>query len=637
MTAVSLLIKITVILSLALCAARLGRQNRAALRHLWLAAGFAGLLILPLASMVAPAVAVRVPVSLPASSEPAAEMVPVGSTDAPAVDGARTAARDSRRLSISISAVLLAGWGAGAALLLFPLAAALWQVSRLRRTALPWRQGTAMARALFPDRRRPIEVVLHDAIAGPMTCGIMRPAIVLPADVRSWPPDDLQRALLHELEHIRRADWVTQTATRALCAVYWFHPLVWIAWQQLVLEAERACDDAVVRRSDATAYADQLVLLAERISASGQPQPAMAGRHDLVTRVGAVLDARQVRGRAGFRWIAFAGGVAVLLAATISPLRVVPALAQEAKDTKQAKDTKEAEDTKDQDRFEVASIRPCRAEEAPPGPARGTAGGTNASFSPGRMNIPCVTVEQLIYLAYASYGANEDMRLANDGLGGPSNSTKVRGGPDWVHSQHDKYAVEATAPGATERTVLLGSMLRALLEERFKLKMHRDSEEVPMYALTVAKSGFKLQPMKDGECREMSPASPPDPNAATPQCGMLTMGAAGPNAVWAFYGFPISALAGRLSGSVGRHVIDRTGITDKYLFKFRFHPDEHTPGIVWADRDSDTSEEPAASIFTALEQQLGLKLESVKAPRGFLVIDHIERPTTNGGAAILRR
>jgi uncharacterized protein (TIGR03435 family) len=58
---------------------------------------------------------------------------------------------------------------------------------------------------------------------------------------------------------------------------------------------------------------------------------------------------------------------------------------------------------------------------------------------------------------------------------------------------------------------------------------------------------------------------------------------------------------------------------------------------VWADRDSDTSEEPAASIFTALEQQLGLKLESVKAPRGFLVIDHIERPTTNGGAAILRR
>jgi bla regulator protein blaR1 len=625
MTVLSLLIKATLTLALALAGARLARRNRAALRHLLLAAGFAGLLLLPIASLFAPAVSVRVPVSLPATMD--ALHVAPDEFGAAAAPGAPVApVRTPRSIAISISAVLLTSWGLGAAVGLLPLGAGLWQVRRLRRTAREWPEGTAMARALFRDagHRRSVAVLLHDAMAGPMTCGILRPAIIFPADVHSWHPEDLQRAIVHELEHVRRADWLTQIATRAICAGYWFHPLAWIAWRRLVLEAERACDDAVVRRSDPAAYADQLVLLAERLSATGQPQPAMAGRRDLATRVLAVLDHSQVRGRAGTRWVALACGSAALVVAAMSPLRVVPAFAADGQKSKEPRD-----------RFEVASIRPCSLEEAPAGRARGTAGGTNASFSPGRMNVPCVTVEQLIYLAYASYGAPPEMRLVNDGLGGPSDAVKIRGGPDWVHSQKDKYAVEATAPGATERTVLLGSMLRTLLEERFKLKIHRDTEEVPMYALTVAKSGFKLKPMAEGECEEGD--GPPDLNAAKPRCGMLSMGATASNALWRFAGFPVSALASRLSGAVRRHVIDRTGITGQFIFTFRFHPDESTPGINWTDREGDTSAPQEASIFTALEEQLGLKIESIKAPRGFLVIDSIERPTTNGGVAILRR
>jgi bla regulator protein BlaR1 len=625
MTVFSLLIKVTVTLALALAGARLARRNRAALRHLVLTAGFAGLLLLPIASLFAPEVSVRVPVSVPAAIN--SLQVAAGEFGADAAPGETVSpARAPRSNFISISAVLLAGWGLGTALGLLPLAAGLWQVRRLRRTARVWTEGTAMARALFRDarRRKPVELLLHDTMAGPMTCGILRPAIIFPADVHSWHPEDLHRAIVHELEHVRRGDWLTQIVARAICAGYWFHPLAWIAWRRLVLEAERACDDAVVRRSDPAAYADQLVLLAERLAATGQPQPAMAGRRDLATRVFAVLDHSQVRGRAGTRWIALACGSAALVVAAMSPLRVVPAFAESGQDVKGP-----------EERFEVASIRPCSVGEAPPGRARGTAGGTNASFSPGRMNVPCVTVEQLIYLAYASSGAPPELRLVNDGLGGPSDSTKIRGGPDWVHSQKDKYAVEATAPGATERTVLLGSMLRTLLEERFKLKIHRDTEEVPMYALTVAKSGFKLKPMVEGECEQGE--GPPDMNAAKPRCGMLSMGATASNAVWRFSGFPISTLAGRLSSTVGRHVIDRTGITGEFLFSFRFHPDENTPGINWTEREGDLSAPQEASIFTALEEQLGLKLESVKAPRGFIVIDHIERPTTNGGAVILRR
>ena len=633
MTAVSLLLKATVTLTLALAAARLARRNRAALRHVLLTLGFAALLLLPIASRFGPAVRVEVPVMLPAPFE-AVDVV----ASAPAADpnaASPAAPREPRSFTISISAVLIALWGLGAAVGLLPLAAGLRQTHRLRRTARLWPEGTAIARALAADMfpRRSIEILRHDSIASPMTCGLLRPVIVLPADAQAWSPEDLQRAIVHELEHVRRGDWFTQLAAKAVGSCYWFHPLVWIAWRQLVLEAERACDDAVVRKSDATAYADQLVLLAERLSAAGQPQPAMAGRHDLATRVRAVLDSTQVRGRAGMHWVALATAIAVLLIFAISPLRVVSAFAQYTAVPAASQDAK--------DRFEVASIRPCPVDEAPPGPARGTAGGTNASFSPGRMNVPCVTIEQLIYLAYASYGAPDEMRLANDSLGGPSDSIKVRGGPDWVHSQRDKYAVEATAPGATDRTVLLGSMLRALLEERFKLKMRRGAEEVPMYALTVAKSGFKLKAMNDGDCIPFQPGEigngTPDLSGDKPRCDMVTSGARGPNALWRFNGFPVSTLAGRLSRTVGRHVIDRTGITDKFVYALEFHPDENTPGIIWGDRDADTSAPQAASIFTALEQQLGVKLESVKAPRGFLVIDHIERPATNGGGAVLRR
>lgn len=80
-------------------------------------------------------------------------------------------------------------------------------------------------------------------------------------------------------------------------------------------------------------------------------------------------------------------------------------------------------------------------------------------------------------------------------------------------------------------------------------------------------------------------------------------------------------------GPVGRHVIDRSGVKDEFIIRLEFHPDDNTPGIKWPpERDADTSVPQAASIFTALEQQLGVKLEKVKAPREFLVIDYIEKP-----------
>jgi len=285
-----------------------------------------------------------------------------------------------------------------------------------------------------------------------------------------------------------------------------------------------------------------------------------------------------------------------------------------------------AGDPQDKQKYETATIKPCKAEDQIAGPARGTAGGTNAAISPGRFNVPCVTAEQLIYLAYAGAGAREDERLLNQNPGAASDEKKVRGGPSWVHSYRDKWAIEATAPGATEREVLMGVMLRTLLEERFKLKLHREREEIDMFALTVARSGLKMQPMKPGDC-DPDLSKPVDSSAAKPMCGNMNTALKGPNTTWLLAGFETSFLASRLSGTLGRTVTDRTGLKDEFIIRLEFHPDDNTPGIKWPpERDADTSVPQAATIFTALEQQLGLKLERVKGPREFLVIDSIEKP-----------
>src|SRR5262245_11024602 len=115
-----------------------------------------------------------------------------------------------------------------------------------------------------------------------MTCGVLRPVVMLPDDAQRWDEKDLERAFVHELEHVRRCDWAVHCLARVACAAYWFHPLVWTAWRQLTLEAERACDDAVLGNSEATVYADQLLGLARRRSAVRRsPALAMANRSDL--------------------------------------------------------------------------------------------------------------------------------------------------------------------------------------------------------------------------------------------------------------------------------------------------------------------------------------------------------------------
>src|SRR6185436_6300080 len=100
----------------------------------------------------------------------------------------------------------------------------------------------------------------------PLTFGFRRSTILMPEAAQSWSESELRRALRHELEHVRREDWLAQLGARVACALYWPHPLVWVAWRRFCFEAERACDDAVVVAfPGAEDYAGQLVTLAKSV------------------------------------------------------------------------------------------------------------------------------------------------------------------------------------------------------------------------------------------------------------------------------------------------------------------------------------------------------------------------------------
>lgn len=324
----SILIKATVMLVLGLTAARLAGRARASVRHLLLAAMFAALLALPLIVVTVPEVTIEVPV--PHAGDPIAASRAVPPSDAlvrPTTGSLdRRTLESSYRSAPSLLTVVRAAWIAGAMLLFVSLAVDLRRLRRLRRDSLPWPELRELTRSLSTEGgvRRSVEVLLHEDIPAPLTCGLWRPAVVLPADARGWSEADLRRALVHELEHVRRGDWAIQLAARATCACYWFHPLVWVAWRRLCLDAERACDDAVVQSAERTEYAEQLVSLARRMSkASAQPALGMANRSDLSTRVSALLDGNQRRGRAGLLAVTSAMSVASFVMLVIAPVRAV--------------------------------------------------------------------------------------------------------------------------------------------------------------------------------------------------------------------------------------------------------------------------------------------------------------------------
>jgi uncharacterized protein (TIGR03435 family) len=278
--------------------------------------------------------------------------------------------------------------------------------------------------------------------------------------------------------------------------------------------------------------------------------------------------------------------------------------------------------------FDVASIRPTKECSGRGGMKMNPFGGSGRglSESPGTIEWDCASVAALISEAYGRYANG---RAASVMYTPPS----VEGGPAWIKS--DLYRITAKAENAAALAMMNGPMLQTLLEDRFKLKIRRVTRQVDVYALTVTKGGAKLKPFREGSCTPFDVTRPPVPRqpGQPPYCNMLIAGK-GPN-LGAIDMQPatIDELSQALTRVLGRPVINRTRIAGNFSVYLEFAVDLGTPGLIPppdAARPPGSDDPPGGrSIFSAIQEQLGLKLESTKGPSEFLVVDHVERPSEN--------
>jgi uncharacterized protein (TIGR03435 family) len=250
----------------------------------------------------------------------------------------------------------------------------------------------------------------------------------------------------------------------------------------------------------------------------------------------------------------------------------------------------------------------------------------------------------MIVSAYVGIGGS----LLNN-PGGPGNAANlIQGLPKWalaprytVHAETDDPVANGptrNAPGKGRppaANLLYGPMMQSLLEERFQLQVHRETEQAPMYALTVAKGGFKLKPMKDGDCTKLEPGQGMKMVGVgdKPYCNWTGWPLHGPNRTLMAGSITMSRLAQDLGELImDRNVIDRTGILGEYNVLVEYAPDENTRCFGPAEYcavDPNSEIPPAGTIFAALQQQLGLKLEQTMGPREHIVIDRVSRPSEN--------
>ena len=235
--------------------------------------------------------------------------------------------------------------------------------------------------------------------------------------------------------------------------------------------------------------------------------------------------------------------------------------------------------------FEVVSIKPDTSNT----------GILMFNNTPDGFNARGFTVQMLIR---AAYGYDDNL---------------ISGAPNWLNSEH--YTLEAKVAGSDVPALARmdpaqrNLMLQPLLADRFQFKFHRETKQLPVFALVIAKNGLKLK---------QSP--PANPGSNGPQMKMSARGQLTGQR------FPISLLAQWLSLQVSRKVLDNTGLTGTYDFTLEWTPDSPASMSAGAETPAPDS---GPSIFTAIQEQLGLKVESARGPVPVLVIDHLEEPTEN--------
>jgi bla regulator protein BlaR1 len=474
------------------------------------------------------------------------------------------------------------------------------------------------------SRSRPVRThLLREStdIVIPVAVGVLFPTVILPAGWRDWPRDTKRAVLAHEFAHLRRHDALASAVSRLVKSVFWFHPLAWLVSREVSNLAELACDAAALERlGDPGGYSRVLLEFASAVNGTGHrvalPGLAMAARSRIRERIDQVFELSDSLSAKKMRKLPRPGVVLALMGVPVLCLAATLGLGQV-----RAVSPTPANGPK----FEVASVRPCRDGAGRNDAKMGPPGGS-PTVSPGRLNTGCAMLAApyplagLIQRVYGRLGLGHVVTLGS--------ALPILGGPKWIYS--DYFVINAQTANKADEITMEGPMLQALLEDRFKLKVHSETREVPVYALTVSKGGFKLPRVAEGSC------IPPDPNVfpqppAPPgrkNCFNTGVGARkGPNTLLNQDETTIDGFAKLLGLVLDRPVIDHTGIAGKYDFHLAFAIDETIHGV--ADFGPPSDDPPAPSVFTVVQEQLGLKLEPAKGPREFLVIDQVERPSEN--------
>jgi bla regulator protein BlaR1 len=438
-----------------------------------------------------------------------------------------------------------------------------------------------------------VEVRSAPGLLEPGVVGLFRPILLLPAGiVERLTPPQLEAVLGHELCHIRRRDNLTSAIHMIVEAIFWFHPLVWWIGARLVEERERACDEAVLSLgSEPRDYAAGILNVCKSYLES--PLSCVSGvtGSNLKKRIRAILKGDVPGGLNLAKKLALA--VAGMAALTV-PMLVGTQSARVAAP-----------------KFKVVSITPCEAFRSRP----------LANLSPGKLQLGCTTVQRYIQQAYGLFASGHE---------NPLSSVTTTGGPAWVDS--DLYQVDAEAEGNESQAMMNGPMLRALLEDRFKLKVHRETREVPVYALRVAPGGPKLQPFQ-GTCIAWDSDDPPAHREPGRMCGRGRLTSNGIEIDAA----TMTDLCMFFLVTLDRQVIDKTGIAGRFDFRLEL-PAEDLGFFHYAHglraRSDPTTPAPAAdpSFVSAVQRavmKLGLNLASTEGPGEFLVIDSVARPSEN--------
>jgi uncharacterized protein (TIGR03435 family) len=572
------------------------RIKTAATQHAAWTAVLIAMLLLPIWS--AAGVTVSVPV-LPAAAgssgvsatasiaaQASADLEPTATPAASAAEP-RTAAQ-----SFSWHLALIAVYVSGLLVLLGRLALGTLQAHRLRRSAVIDAGRATSTRC-----------------AAPITVGLWRPMLILPASWPQWSAAQLDAVLTHEEEHARRRDPLVQWFALVNRAVFWFHPLAWWLERRLASLAEEACDAAVLAAGHSPQdYSTYLLDMARAIARRGARLDvvgmAMPGT-GLKPRLRQILYGLPIppvsRTRA-LSTIAFCAGLSVVFGGGTLAERAVTTQVAQAK-------------------FDVVSIKPC----GPKGSGGSRSGGAGASVSPHRLVEDCLTLYNMIQNAYIRFadGRGHDPWAFAD--------TPIEGGPDWI--KHDTFLVEATAEGATQE-MLRGPMLQTALEDRFRLKTHRETRQGPVYELVVASGGSKLKPAAAGVCVPPNWAVYPMPSLPADQHYCRVTGGlvddngkkletppSGPTytIAWDDEALTIDELVTDVL-HLDRPVINKTGIAGLFTLHLVHRFDRTDP-----DDGSPVSNAHVAAID--LKAQLGLELRASTGPRTFLVIDHVEHPT----------